>query len=101
MAKIDIGGIWFSGEKMFRIKEGGRNSQNNRLWAFSDDDPSIRVQEGDGFSKGVTASLAVSKCGIGRLIFVAEGGGISGTAYIKTLENEFTPDIRMEMAARP
>ena len=59
---------------MFRCKEGGETVGITGFWTFSDDAPSLRAQEGAEFSKGVMVSLDVSKCGIGRLIFAAEGG---------------------------
>ena len=65
--------VWFSDEQAFRIKEGGRNSQKNRLWTFSDDDPALHAQQGEWFSKSVMVPLAVSKCGTARLMVVGEG----------------------------
>ena len=60
----------------------------------------IRIQEGDKFSKGVMVLLAVSKCGIGRLIFPPEGVKICGDTYLQLMRKEVVPDIRSKMVSR-
>ena len=83
-----MGRIWFPDDKLFWIKEGGKNSQNNRLWVFGDDDPDLRLQEREKFSKGVVVLLAVSKYGVGRLIFRPKGVKIDGGAFKQLMERE-------------
>ena len=95
--KIDLSRIWFSDEKLFRIKDGGKNSQNNRLWVFGEDDPDLLITEEDRFSRGVMVALHVSKMGIGRLIFPPEGVKIDGDTYLSLLEKEVFPDIKFHM----
>ena len=97
---LDLSRVWRSDEKMFRIKGGGKNSQNNRLWVFGDDDPDLLVQEGERFSRGVMVLLAVSKMGAGRLVFPPEGVKICGDAYLSLLEKEVAPDIKFRTKAR-
>ena len=84
---------------MFRIKEGGKNSQNSRLWVLGDDDRDLLVQEGERFSRGAMLLLAVSKMGVGRLIFPPEGVKICGNAYLSMLQKEVAPDIKFRKKA--
>ena len=71
------------------------------MWVSSDDDPRLRIAEGEKVSRGVMVTRDVSKCGIGKLVFDDNDRVIDGNAYGKTARRDVIPDIRFKMRARP
>lgn len=90
--------IWFTDEKLFHVS-APLNHQNSRVYADvarkRDVEQERILFERAHFSKSVMVSVAVSKMGKSRVLFVEPGAKINSDYYChQLLNNGLLPDIR-------
>jgi hypothetical protein len=90
--------IWFTDEKLFHVS-APLNHQNSRVYANVVKKKEVAAErilfERSHFSKSVMVSVAVSKMGKSRVVFVEPGAKINSEYYCyQLLSNGLLPDIR-------
>lgn len=98
--KIKVEDMFFSDEKIFRLRETSGGTQNNRLWVQEDcvkaDVPgNLLILNVETNAPGIMVGLCVGVNGVTRPVFVEKGVKINTEVYCETmLKSNYFPEIR-------